>query len=499
MKHICTYRAVRLWCGFGFTILLMILIINIAAAEMTSYNLSFSTYHGGRGEGARDVAVDGAGNVYVTGGVISGLPVTANAYDKTANGNSDVFISKFDADGRLIWSTYLGGPNYDRAYAIEVDPKGYVYVAGRAGKKFPTTPGVVQPNFGGDVEPNKIYGAQDAFAAKLSPDGSKLIWSTYFGSDGNEIARDMDIDNKGNVYLGLTGTSRNNPHITQKAFKVKHGREDAAVAKLSNDASTVIYCTYLGGSDFDGETPSLRVDNNGYAYVLMGAASVDAPIIPDAFDTTYNGGKRDMLVTKLSPDGSSLIFSTFLGGSGYEGIETHGLAIDDYGHVYIYFLTNSPDLPVTSNAFSSAYVGGTGRYPWDVYVSKLSYDGTKLLAATYLGGSREEAAEGIAVDDKGNVYLSGTTKSPDFPVTDNAFNNSLNGVQDGFFAKFNTQFSRLMYSTYIGGSQKDSLRSIDRVKTGAVALCGGSESKNFPLFRAQQTKPGNQVVILFTP
>lgn len=499
MKGILVCRARGLRDRTGLAALFATLIISITSAQAASYDLSFSTYHGGKGEGARDVATDGAGNIYVTGGIFSGLPSTAKAYDKTANGNSDVFISKFDVNGNLVWSTYLGGPNYDRAYAIEVDASGCVYVAGRAGEKFPTTPGVVQPNFAGDVKPNRFYGPQDAFVAKLSPNGSQLIWSTYFGSDGNEIARDMDIDQEGNIYLGITASSRNHPHITHKAFKATREREDAVVAKISRDASKIIYCTYLGGSGFDGETPSLRVDDTGHAYVLMGTSSSDAPTTPGAFGTSFSGGDRDMLVTKISPDGSSLIFSTFLGGSGTESIETHGLALDTAGHVYVYFLTSSPDLPVTANAFMTSYVGGRGRYPWDVYVAKLSPDGGSLLAATYLGGSREDVAEGIAVDSGGHVYLSGSTKSANFPVTDNAFDKSLGGVKDGFFAKLNPDFSRLLYSTYIGGSKGDSLRSIDRAPNGAVAVCGGAESRDFPLLKAQQARPGHQIVSQFTP
>ena len=499
MRDICMYRAGKLWSSCGHATLLISLMINLASAQKPSYDLSFSTYHGGKGEGSRDVATDGAGNIYVTGGVFSGLPTAASAYDKTANGNSDVFISKFDAAGNLVWSTYLGGPNYDRAYAIEVDAQGYVYVAGRAGEKFPTTPGVVQPNFGGDIKKSTFYGAQDAFVAKLSPDGSQLIWSTYFGSDGGEIARDMDIDKEGNVYLGIGKCRRNHPHITPKAFKIRREAEDAVVAKLSNDASTVLYCTYLGGSRFDGETPSIRVDKAGHLYVLMGTSSTDAPTTPGAFDTSYNGGNKDMLVSKLSLDGSSLVFSTFLGGSGYEGSETHGLALDISGNVYVYFLTDSPNLPVTANAFQSSYVAGRGRYPWDVYVSKLSPDGSKVLAATYLGGFGEDIAEGIDVDSVGHVYLSGSTKSADFPVSSNAFDKSLDGEKDGFFAKFNPDFSKLLYSTYIGGSKVDSLRSIDLVPSGAVAASGGSGSRDFPMLNSHQTSPGHQILIQFTP
>lgn len=116
----------------------------------------------------------------------------------------DVFVTKLSPDGDLIWSTYLGGPNYDRAYAVEVDSKGDVYVAGRAGEGFPVTFGVVQEKFGGDNDANTLYGKQDGFISKISADGSKLIWSTYFGGFGRGFIRDIDIDVNGRVYVGAS-------------------------------------------------------------------------------------------------------------------------------------------------------------------------------------------------------------------------------------------------------------------------------------------------------
>src|SRR6185369_14505850 len=148
----------------------------------------------------------------------SNFPTTAGAFDRTFNGTHDAWCAKFTAGGLLVWATYLGGPNYDRAYAIEVDDTG-VYLAGRAGAGFPTTAGVLQPSFAGDVAPNTLYGAQDGFIAKLSLDGGSLLWSTYIGSDGKDFCRDLAIDSVGNCYVAMSDVNRPTPHATSGAFQ----------------------------------------------------------------------------------------------------------------------------------------------------------------------------------------------------------------------------------------------------------------------------------------
>ncbi|RPJ37774.1 MAG: S-layer protein, partial [Planctomycetaceae bacterium] len=173
-----------------------------------SYDLVFSTYFGGGvWEHARDVFADANGNVYVCGGAAShDFPTTAGACDQTFNfGDTsgeecDVFVCKFGPDGQLIWSTFLGGPGYDRAYGIEVDAQGYVYVAGRAGRDFPTTPDTFQPAFQG-YNGGGYGGYQNAFVAKLSPDGSTLLWASYVGVA--QLCRDIAIDSRGDIYLPL--------------------------------------------------------------------------------------------------------------------------------------------------------------------------------------------------------------------------------------------------------------------------------------------------------
>ncbi|GAH24832.1 unnamed protein product, partial [marine sediment metagenome] len=227
-----------------------------------AYDLVFSTYLGGsKWEHARDVFADPADNVYVVGGTASrDFPTTPGVYDRTSNtggkkigpaGQCDAFVAKFSSEGTLIWSTFLGGPNYDRAYAVEVDAEGYVYVAGRAGPGFPVTPGAFQLQYGGSGY-NGFYGDQNGFVAKLAPDGTRLIWSSYVGV--GELCRDLAIDSDGDIYLPLgwnTQSARSKrPQWFETAFvnafqKKPRGDLDCGVVKVLSDGSRVAWATWL--------------------------------------------------------------------------------------------------------------------------------------------------------------------------------------------------------------------------------------------------------------
>jgi beta-propeller repeat-containing protein len=461
---------------------------NIAHRVATT-ELIFSTYMGGsRQDSIRDVAMDGEGYIYITGGTESpDFPTTPGAYDTTFNGWHDAFVMKLNPSGKLIWSTFIGGPNYDRAYAIEVDAEGFVYVAGRAGSGFPTTAGVVQPVFGGDTSPDPTYGPQDGFVTKLSPDGSQIIWSTYFGSDDHEIIRDMSLDAAGNVYLAVSGVARVHPHISQRAFQRTHkGGDDGVVAKLAADGTKVIYASYIGGSADDGAAPSIRVDASGHAYYLMGTKSSDAPVTTNAFQKNYRGN-GDLFLAKVAIDGSSLVYGTYFGGSGIEASETHGLSLDSFGNAYITASTTSRDLPVSASSFRRTFVGGTGKWGGDGFVAKLSTNGSTLLAGTYFGGSGNDGVEGSAVDSAGNVYIGGQTTSNNLPVTRNAFQVKKGGKQDCYVAKLSTDLNQVLFATYLGGSDDDSCRSTALDGNGNVVIGGWTKSNNFPLLNAFQS------------
>ncbi|KKL84376.1 hypothetical protein LCGC14_1965330, partial [marine sediment metagenome] len=328
----------RVACVAGFLYILFASGPRTCMAD--SFELSFSTYLGGSGKanGARAVAVDGQGNIYISGGTSSpNFPTTPGAYDRTFDGSGTsagnsgpmaAFVTKLSPSGQMIWSTLVGGPNHDRTYAIQVDSQGSVYIAGRAGEFFPTTPGAVQPNFGGDTNPNVGYGKQDGFITKLSADGSQVLWSTYLGTQDGSFIRDMTIDDQGNVYVSMNGLSVASPYVTAGAFQTTHGGNmDGFVGKISANGSSVVWGSYLGGSGKD-IAPSIRLDSTGHVLVDGSTGSADFPVTPGAYQQTLRGS-LDAFVAKFLPDGSDLVYATYLGGSGDDGAAgKHGLAVD---------------------------------------------------------------------------------------------------------------------------------------------------------------------------
>ncbi len=477
------------------------------SAVSQNLTLSFSTYLGGSSEDTiRDVVVDAAGFIYVTGGTRSSdFPTTAGAYDRTLNTGSslvhDVFVVKYSPAGSIVWSTLLGGPGYDRAYAIEVDQAGFVYVGGRAGAGFPTTSGVLQPNFAGDVDPNNKYGTQDGFVAKLSPDGSSLVWSTYFGDDDRAFIRDIDIDSQGFVYLALAELSRTNPHVTSGAYQTSHGGStDGVIAKLSTDATQVMWASYFGGSGRDVGTPSIRVDSFGQVHVLGFTSSTNIPTTAGAYDRTFNGGKGDLHLAKFSADGSQLLYGTYLGGSDVEFTETHGLALDSAGNAYVAATTRSTNFPTTSGAFQRAYGGnggsGTGsgtNYSGDGFVAKISANGSTLLSSTFLGGRYGDGVEGISVMSNGDVFVAGTTFSDNFPTTADAYQSNGGTKGDFFGALLASDLSSVKYVSYLGGSRDDYGRSAATDDNGFVYVVGHTKSTNWPRLNAAQTTLGGSL------
>jgi len=453
-------------------------------AQVT-YDVHFSTYIGGSNmDQLRDIAVDDYGYIYITGGTESpNFPVTSGAYDTTHNGWFDVFVMKFNPDGGLIWSTFVGGSNYDRAYAIKVDTAGYVYVTGRAGPGFPVTAGVFQTQFMGYY--NGIYGDQNAFVFKLLPDGSDLVWSSYFGV--STLIRDFDIDLNGDLYVTSGYVPGQSPDSLQPAWVANafqqhpQGGMDGVIAKIQSDGSQVLWATYFGGSADEGVEACIRIDTAQCPYILQFTQSTDMPYSTNAYDTTLNGG-WDFFVAKLTADGSNRVFGTYLGGSQHEFVSTHNIAVDILGQAHILAPTQSSDYPTTSGAFQEIYGGGTS----DIAVSKLSTDGTQLLASTFVSGNAAENGDGITVGYYGDIYFGGDTYSADFPITIDAYQDSLAGGQDGILVKLSSDLSQLLYSTFFGGSADDGSRSSILDSQGNFYYAGWTQSNDFPLVNPYQ-------------
>src|SRR6266540_3116483 len=376
--------------------------------------LSYSTYLGGSGdEQANYVAVDSAGNAYVTGRVASADFPTTSGADSSLGGTQDGFVTKLNPSGSaLVYSTYLGGSGVDDGEAITVDASANAYVTGIAGSNdFPTSGGAVDTTLGG---------TEDAYVAKLNSVGA-LVYSTLLGGSGIEEGFGIAVDSASNAYVPGVTASSDFPTSTGAADTTLGGSTDAFVTKLTASGSAVAYSTYLGGSAVESVPFGIAVDGSRNAYVTSRTFSSDFPTTPDAFDSTL-GGTQDAFVTKLNASGSSLVYSTYLGGSGTE--RSFSIAVDD-SRAWVTGRTSSSDFP-TLDALDSSLGGNQ-----DAFVTKLNRPGGGLSFSTYLGGSGTDVGVGIAVDSASpnpNAYIIGATGSGDFPTTSGAFDRTLAGT-----------------------------------------------------------------------
>ena len=274
----------------------------------------------------------------------------------------------------------------------------------------------------------------------------------------------------------MTGGASTNFPVTPGAFDTTYdGGSEAFVAKLDPTGSSLIYSTYLGGGGEIREI-SVAIDPAGCAYVTGATNSPNFPVTPGAFDTSYSafGGSTNAFVAKLNPTGSSLIYSTYLGGSGAD--EGSSITMDPAGDAYVTGQTWSTDFPVTPGSFDTIF---NGR--WDAFAVKLNAAGTALVYATFLGGSEDDRGRSITIDSSGNAYMTGETSSTNFPVTPGAFDTPYNGIRDAFVAKLDPTGSSLVYSTYLGGGSADGGFSIKIDSAGDAYVTGYTYSADFPV------------------
>ncbi len=442
--------------------------------------LSYSTFMGGAGyESGRKIAVDAGKNAYVVG-VTDAL---------SSDGTTDVFVLKLDPAGQLVYLTFIGSGWDDTGNGIAVDASGYVYLTGTTEGGFPTTPGVVQPS---------KLSMKAAFVTKISPSGSDLLYSTFLSGGPQPTAASyteglaIAIDPSGNAYITGSTSSPTFP-VTPGAFQTTYGGAgDAFVAKLNNNATQLLYSTYLGGSGSD-EAYSIAVDADGNAYVAGNTESVttaggnDFPV-KNALQPVQNG-LNDGFVAKLNSTGSALVFSTFLGGSdvfggadGKDGIS--GLAIDNQQNVCVTGHTKSADWPGARNA-PSTLIDTTG----DCFVTKISPSGNAIIYSLYLGGQSFDYGTDIAADAFGNAYVIGTTFSSEFPVTVDAYRGNKPGNADFFITKIGAD-GVIIYSSFLGGSTNDYGYGIAVGSPTEIYITGEATSTDFPVANAVQPEKG---------
>ena len=462
--------------------------------------LAYSTYLGGSGfDQGYAIAVDSFGNAYVTGKTAAiDFPTTAGAF-QTNYGGGDAFVAKLNAAGTaLIYSTYLSGGSGN---GIAVDSAGNAYVTGEAGPtNFPTTPGafgtspmgydafitklnpagsalVYSARFGGNLDdfargialdgagnayvtgwtgcrsttctfptvnafqPNYAGGTNDAFVTKIDSSGSALVYSTYLGGgaiiNGSEDwGEGIAVDSAGSAYVTGYTYSPDFP-VTAGAFDTARAGLDAFITKFTPDGASLVYSTFLGGAGRD-QGQGIAVDAIGNAYVTGITESFDS-----AFTLQYEGfpvtrgafqinGSYDAFVTKLNPQGSALVYSTYLGGAA--GVDRGwAIALDLAGNAYITGDTTSSDFP-TASPIRGAYGGGIS----DAFVTELNATGSALVYSTFLGGTLTDEGRGIALDGSGDAYVTGDTSSSDFPTADPVQVNNGGGFEnhdDAFVAK----------------------------------------------------------------
>lgn len=483
--------------------------------------LSYSTYLGGSAQDqAYAIAVDSAGNAYITGMTLSADFPVANAIQPSINHTlpytNDAFVTKLSPDGSsFVYSTFLGGVYSDQGYAIAADSNGNAYVAGvTSSPDFPVTRGAFQTTFkgGGDVP-----GGVDAFVTAISSDGARLIYSTYLGGSGWDQANGIAVDSGGNAYVAGTSGSTDFPVSTgalQTGFTAGVTAHctawpacgNAFVTKLNSTGSALVYSTYLGGTTNES-AQGIALDSAGNAYVTGYTASNDFPTTPGAFQTGFSINSENAFISKINPQGTALVYSSYLGGNGGTtplGDQAFGIAVDKSGSAYITGTHESADFPTTPNA----YQGGSQSAPGpagDAFVARLYPAGCGLIYSTYFGGVPNSTLAGaIALDASGDAYVTGGTVAQELPTVNPIQASCLTcGAPPNFqgapwIAEFDPTGSKLVYSTYLDGSQSpsrnpngiDQGRGIAVDSIGNAYVAGQTSVSDFPTLNAVRSSYG---------
>lgn len=466
-----------------------------------AYRIAHSTFFGGsEWEEAREIIVLPDGSAIIGGQTKSfDMPITHDVVQEVYHGEpagtghpgvygGDMFIAHMTADAsQVIASTYLGGSRQERSvYGMSLDRNGnLVVMTATRSSDFTTTPGAYQENYGG--------GSTDFVVAKLSPDLRRLLWCTYVGgSDDDEGRGGLALDTEDNVYLFGATRSHDFPTGAYAFHKNTQGDTDSVIIKLSADGSRQIFATRLGGSK-DEQILGGRVNSAGDIYLAGITWSDDFPVTPAAPQKHYGGGKSDGFLAGISSDGSRLIYSTFLGGSGAEWGEHRPALLMDGALIYT-GTTNSKNFPTTPSAYQRRIRGSGGGF-----IAKLSAHHTHLDFSTVLGGSGGEVYLMPTIDPKGNIFIVGSTSSRDFPVTNHALQRTYGGGKnDAVLAVLSADGSSLLYATYLGGSGDDMIRALALGFDGEVYLVGKTNSGDFPVTpSAAQTKLGGKYDAFF--
>jgi Beta-propeller repeat len=473
--------------------------------------LVFSTFFGGGGfDTGNAIAVDIKGNAYITGSTVSlDLPVR-NPFQRTytsSHGNPVAFVAKYNAEGVLVYSTYLGGSGFhgvdatlagDQGNAIAVDPAENAYVTGTTGSRdFPTKNAFEESPFNGCIP------CATVFVTKLDPNGSGLVYSTYLGGTNGlgDFGQGIAVDSKNYAYV--TGATTSPDFPVHNAFQptILMAGAAAFLTKFEPSGSAVVYSTYFGGSDRGSGTvgTAIAVDAYDQVYITGNTTSQALPTLYAFQPKPKDNPTSEAFVTKFGSSGTVLGFSTYLGGSGSDA--GRGIALDKDLNIYITGSTSSTDFPIKStfqtelkDQFGSAFVTKLGRYGTLVYSTYLGGSGPANQGGIGVQNFTPDSASAIAVDAFGQAYITGSTGSPDFPVLDaiqpelKAVSANSNFPSNAFVTKLDSAGCAPVYSTFLGGSLVDAGTGIALDPTFDVYISGSATSVDFPVKNAFQPK-----------
>ena len=428
--------------------------------------------------GGYGIAVDGAGQAYVTGYTLSdetSFPITPGVLGGSYNGSTDAFVAKVRADGTgLVYCSYIGGSAADEGHGIAVDSSGHAYVVGFTKSTAASFPVKVGP----DLSHN---GDWDAFVAKINADGTAFIYSGFLGGAGKDYGYGIAVDSSGSAYVtGETGSSEGG--AAAPGFPVRTGPDlaynggyDAFVANVQADGKQLVYCGYIGGTGWDRGF-AVAVDALGNAYVTGSTYSNQASFPVKDGPSTIHQGDSDAFVAKVQADGSDLAYCGYIGGGDYD--DGSGIAVDASGSAFITGTTASTEatFPVRIGPDMS-HNGGTEELHEDAFVARVAANGASLDYCGYIGGAADDQGGGIAVDAAGNAFVTGLSYSTEatFPVLIGP-DLSHNGGSDAFVAKVRAGGATLTCCGYIGGAGLDGGGDIAVDKAGNAYVVGGTQS-----------------------
>ena len=426
-----------------------------------------------------------------------------NVIDEVNNNSKKVTLD-------IVSSSYIGGNGFDRIQSVYIDHDGYIYVAGNTSStNFPVTRNAYQRVKKGPAGTGSD--TQEGFVMKLTPDGSKIVWSTYIGGKRRDQVYAVRTDSKKNVYiLGTTGSEDfpATPGVYDESFNGPIGSNyisDIFVASLTPDGSGLRFSTFIGGAKGHEENPrgAFEIDEkNGKIYVAGQTSASDFPVTENALQGKFGGGSEDAIIFVLSIDGKKLLASTFFGGSGSDSAFTEIELHPSGDSIYIAGATNSPDFPVSKNAFQTRLKSGHKKKHWweggDAFIARLSTSLDRIIFSTYYGGSNKDSVshnQGIAVSNHGYVVVSGSTKSTDLPVTKGSYDSQLDGKSDGYIAIF-TETGMLARATYFGGTKNESsVSGLFLDKKNNIYITGATNSEDYPVtndaFKKQFSNTGD--------